>query len=784
MFFPSKFYRARSEFNTYEKHVNAPNFRANIQKKDFKTAKISVSGLGFYDLFINGKKITKGLLAPYISNPDHYVYFDSYDVTDLLKFEVNCIAITLGNGMQNCPGGAVWDFDIAAFRNPPCYAIGIAYEYDNGEIENIDIGNKFKWSDSPIFFDDLRSGIFYNANDEMEGWMNADFDDSGWNEVNLASMPRGEFRLCDADPIVVTQEIPAIEIKECKLSSDSYVRDKMKLDTQYKLSKLGKNGILYDFGINTAGICRLKISAKKGQEIYIVFCEHMTTKGEVSYVNTGAFSPPGYAQVLYYICKGDGEETFEPPFTYYGYRYALIFGLEKEQILSDTLVMLRANSDMKERGNFECSDEIMNTLGKMSRISDLANFYYFPTDCPQREKNGWTGDAAVSAERMLLTLTPEKSYLEWLHNICKAQNDEGALPGVVPTGTWGFDWGNGPAWDNVLTELCWQIWRMRGDLNPAKVCAESILRYLSYISQRRREDGLIAIGLGDWLQPDKHPDHSDAPLFVTDSVITMYIAKKSADLFGALNLTMHKQFAVNLYDSLKNSIRNNLINFNTMTVLSRCQTSQAMCIYYGVFDESEKKQACDVLIDLIHEKNDHFACGMLGLRVIFHVLSDCGESELAYKMITRKDHPSYTMMIKQGLTSLAESFLPESRFDSPDSLNHHFMGDIISWFIQRIVGIQVNPRLKGANDFNINPSFISQLTFAKAYYEAPCGEIFVEWERTEQGVKLNLEAPTEATGFIILPDRWHFINPKDSRNFFNGASACELKSGKYLCVYE
>ncbi|MCR5150181.1 MAG: glycoside hydrolase family 78 protein [Clostridiales bacterium] len=779
------FYKATDSMNTYEKHVNAPYIRKTYDLKNVKKAVLDVSGLGFYDLWFNEKKITKGLLAPYISNPDDIVYFDRYDITDLVKNGPNCIGIILGNGMQNAPGGRVWDFDIARFRNAPCFALVLKAEYEDGTTSEFTADESFKCAPSPIIFDDLRSGCFYDACQEIKGWNSAGFDDSNWAFVKKADMPRGEFRLCEADPIVIETELTPVQIREETLRDKLDNRRNMRLDTQFKFNKRGKKGILFDFGVNRAGIVRLKINGKKGQEIFIQLCEHEMPNGEISYANTGSFYPDGYGQTLYYICKGEENEIFEPAFTYSGFRYAMVFGLEKEQIIPETLTYLVASSHLEERGSFTCSDEIMNKLRDTARISDKANFFYFPTDCPHREKNGWTGDAASSAEHVLLTLTPEKSYREWLRNICAAQRADGALPGIVPTGGWGFEWGNGPAWDNVLTELCWQIYRLRGDLTPAKECADSMLRYLAYISKVRRADGLIAIGLGDWLQPFRGAGDPTAPLVVTDSIISMYIAKKSADLFEKLNLEYHHSFALALYSSLRQSIRDNLIDFATMTVFSRCQTAQAMCIYYGVFEPGEKKAASDVLVDIIHEGNDLIDTGLLGLRVMFHVLSDCGQGELAYKMITRQDTPSYASMLRYGLTSMPENFLSDEDWTNGDinSLNHHFFCDYVSWFIQRIAGVRVNPKGAGPDSFEISPDFISQLTFAQAHYDAPCGRVEVKWQKEDGFITLSINCPEEATGNIVLPRGYFFSKEDTPGHRFDKAGVTALKAGIYKIIH-
>ena len=768
------FYKATDEFNTYEKHVPAPYLRHEFASEPGKRYRLTVSGLGFYRLFINGTEVTKGLLAPNISSPDDIVYFDAYDVTDLVTPDGNtAVGMLLGNGMQNAPGGRVWDFDKAPFRAAPCFAALLTVTDADGNETTEDIGGLFKTAPSPILFDDLRSGCFYDANKELAGWDKPGFDDGAWADVKRADNPRGERRMCDTDPIVITEEIRPVLVRKTVMDGEFDNRENMRLDTEEKLRARGQEGVLFDFGINTTGLVRLKVDGRKGQRIFIQFCELMTTAGYPSYKNTGNFYPDGYGQTVLYICKGEKDETFVPGFCYLGFRYAVAFGLDDAQISEDTLTLLRANSDLKTRGGFSCDSDVMNKLGGMVHVSDLSNFWYFPTDCPHREKNGWTGDAAVSAEHMLLTLTPERSYREWLRSVCKAQRDDGALPGIVPTGGWGFDWGNGPAWDNVLSELCWQIYRIRGDLTPARECSDSLMRYMNYLAKLRDENGLIGYGLGDWLQPGRGAGDPVAPVLLTSSVIGMYIARKSATLFHRIGLTLQASFAKTLRDELKSAIRRHFIDFSSMTVAPRCQTAQAICLYYGVFNDDEKAAAGKVLETLIHEKDDHFDCGMIGMRVIFHVLSDLGLGDLAFKMITRDDYPSYGMFVRRGMTSLPESFKPDEDDDNPDSLNHHFMGDIVSWFIQKVAGLCVNPANNDPDSVLVRPDFLNALGRAEAYYEAPAGRIEVRWQKTDGGVCLTVDAAEGVHGDIRLPAGYALAD---------GAVTFKLASGEYQCV--
>jgi alpha-L-rhamnosidase len=259
----------------------------------------------------------------------------------------------------------------------------------------------------------------------------------------------------------------------------------------------------------------------------------------------------------------------------------------------------------------------------------------------------------------------------------------------------------------------------------------------------------------------------------------MYISRKSADLFKALGMEIQYKFAESLSRSFRQAIRDNLIDFSTMTVKSRCQTAQAICIYYGVFEKGEVLQAAKVLSEICRENKEFINCGMIGLRTIFHVLSDAGEGELAYKMITRPEYPSYGHFVARGFTSLPEDFLDDDRADTPNSLNHHFFGDIISWFIQRVAGIRVNPRNTSCKDFDICPDFIESLNFAEAYYDAPCGRIAVKWKKQSGRADIIIECPDNATGFIRMPSGWSFSDD-NTESSLHGSDIAVLKAGKYF----
>jgi len=745
MQFPKNFICATDDFCDLNHSVPAPYFRKTFVLDDIaQNAEIIICGLGFYKLFINGVNITKGELAPYISNPDDVLYYDRYDITRLLAKGSNVIAVLLGNGMLNAFGGYVWDFEKALFRSSPKVALQANIRLVGGDPVAVISDESFRVSESPIQYDDLRCGEWYDANKEQPGWNTTDFDDSTWGYATKAICPKGEKVLCKANPVIIAREIKPVSITK---KEDHFI---------------------YDFGVNLAGFCRLNIKGEKNQKVQYIHGEYLEN-GDLYVRNLQFIRPeymhlPPYLQEIKYICKGDSLENYVPSFTYHGFRYVSIHGITEEQATTELLTYLVVHSDLREIGGFCCSDDTLNKLQQMTRNSTLSNFVYYPTDCPHREKNGWTGDASISAEHTLLNLNPEASYREWLRNIRKAQNEAGTIPGIVPTGGWGFDWGNGPAWDNVLINLPYYTYIYRNDKEILKENATAIFRYIHYLTTRMDENNLLAIGLGDWCSPD-HPDHK-APLVLTDSITSMDICSKATFIYDVLNMDLQRDFCQRLTDKLRSAIRARLIDKSTMTVAGNCQTSQAMALYYGVFEPCEKQAAFQVLLDRIWECGNHIDTGILGARVIFHVLTDFGYSDLAYDMITLPTAPSYGEWVARGETSLSESFA--SNPIRLDSGNHHFFGDISNWFIQNIGGIRLNPHRNNHNEVNIEPHFIEKLTGAKAYHEAPAGKIAVEWKRKQDSICLCVSVPYGMTGKICLENFYQFEDGLSERILENG----------------
>ncbi len=723
-----RFIKATKGFCTLEKNIPAPYMRKTFLLDTMpQKTQLSICGLGFYVLYINGCDITKGQLAPYISNPDDCCYYDTYDITQYLTVGKNTVGIVLGNGFQNALGGYTWDFDKAPWRGAPRVAFELVAQFANEERVIAVADEAVKVHPSPICFDDLRYGEYYDAQKEIIGWSLPDFDDSKWGNALSAEAPRGALLPCTAEPIKTAKELHPQSITKCS------------------------KGYIYDFGVNSAGICELHLQkGRAGQKLTLRYAEQVKD-GEL-FVDSTVFKDrfPDYYennQKDIYISRGDREETWKPRFTYHGFRYVLVEGLEEEQATPELLTFLVMHSSLNKHGDFKCSNETVNTLFQMAQNADMSNFYYFPTDCPHREKNGWTGDAALSCFHMMMLYDCERSFAQWLACVRKSQNECGSLPGIVPTSGWGYEWGNGPGWDSVAFYLPYECWRLRGNTQIIKDNAHMMVRYLEYILTRRNEDGTVSIGLGDWASVGRRYSKFETPLVVSDSIIVMDMASKAAQMLDAVGYTHQAAFARGIYSDMRSCIRSVLLDKDACILKGRTQTAQSMGLYYGVFDECEKKKAFSVLLDLIHEKNDSFDCGIYGMNTMFHVLSDYGESELAFRMITKKEYPSYGHLIELGETALPERFMPDG---APfDSHNHHFFGDIARWFIREIAGLKV----ENADLIRISPRAVGGITSAKTYYELPAGRVEVQWHTDEMGVmQLEYTCPDGVMCEIQLPE--------------------------------
>ncbi len=750
MYFSKKFVSATTERTTLTKNVPAPYLRRDFTLRDhdvIKKAEITVCGLGFYRLFVNGTEITRGHLSPYIVNPDHNMYYDNYDILPYIKYGYNTIAFILGNGIQNGFDGAVWHFDRMPSVSAPKLAFALELTYNDEEKPRlIEADEQVLTHPSPIYFDGLRMGEKYDSRLENPLWNLPGCDLSDWTPAIPAALDAGIPMLADCHPIVKVKELRAVNIFK---DGDSYV---------------------YDFGQNLTGLTRLNISGEWGQHINIDHSERPMEDGKFMKLTSRW---DWCYQVTDFICNGTKNQTYAPSFTYYGFRYAKVTGITEEQATKDLLVFDVMNTELTRRTDFKCSDPIINQIYDCALNSTTSNFIHFPNDCPHREKNGWTGDAALSALHTMLNFDPEDNYTAWLRSIVLAMKPNGAVPGIVPNGDWSIytearpgNTYNGPAWDNVLVALPYYMAVLRDDLRGAEIVAPALIRYLMYINTRLNERGLVDIGLWDYV--NIRYKATDVPCELTDSIFVYDFAVKSAYLYRRLGMENEALYCDRYAKDFRKKIRKHLItDKKTMTFDVGDQTSQSFALYFGLCDnEDERQRAFNTLLERVHADDDKISHGVLGGRVFYRVMLDFGQYDLIHKMIVREDGPSYGYKMRRGMTTLPESL----SFREEGSLNHHFWGDISAVFVEYYGGIRTNKDTEDSHSIHISPIFPSEISFAEAEANLNAGLVKTRWDRLADGtVELKLELPKGATAEITAPIGY-LVKGKQS---LNG------KSGKY-----
>lgn len=742
MRFEKTFICATKEYSDFDKDVPAPYMRGvfALGDENIENAKIRITALGFYDLYVNGTRVTKGILAPYISNPDQVVVYDEYDIAALLKKGKNAIGLILGNGFTNNYGGVPWDIHLAKFRAAPKTAFCVEV---NGKEVFSSVG-KMKWAPSPILNDDYREGEYYDARREIVGWNLPDFDDSAWKEPLSATTPKGRCVLADFEPIREYKRRKAIRIIPLE------------------------DGYLYDFGVNTAGVPVLKINGKAGQTITLVVGEwfkdgNMDTKNIQCWVRYRDMDRE--IQMIRYICKGEQGEGFMPCFSYYGGRYVKVTGIEEAQATEDLVAFSEQSSALRRMGSFYCSDEYANKTFENTLRSDYSNFYYFPTDCPHREKSGWTGDVALSSEQLCLLLDCEKSLRMWLSCLRDCQKENGALPCIVPTGGWGYGWGSGPSWDSVIAFTPYMLYRYTGHKEILEENADTIYKYLGFLRSIRNDKGTIDYGLGDWCQIGALRDSDPwTPAEVTDTLNAIEFCRKSEKIFLILNQSGRAGEARALGDSLRQAARNNFVEWRYGDAYfcrpyCKTQTAQAMLIRNGIFEQEELPHAVDRMKEMLGGTENHMQVGVFGVQALLRVLCDYGMADVAYEAAMSPDRPSYGNMLDHGATSLWEfihTFVPGTKYDVSvgkiKSMNHHFWGDIAAWYISYIAGLRINEELDDIYRVGVAPCFVKQLEYAEGRHEMPYGTVIADWQRVgDRKILMFVGLPEGAHGKLRLP---------------------------------
>ncbi len=706
------------------KEKAAPYFRKSFSTtKKIKSARAYIAVGGLYELYINGERIGDHRLDPMYTRFDRRILYITYDVTQQLKTGNNAIGVLLGNGWYNHQSTAVWYFHEAPWRMRPAFCMDLRITYEDNTIETISSGKDWKTSHSPVIFNSIYTAEHYDARLEQPGWNKPGFDDSKWKEVIYRSAPSTNIVSQSMHPIRNVETIPAKQIN--KISDTVYV---------------------FDIGRNISGVSQLKIKGKAGTVVRLKHSERIYPNGRADQSNIDVHYRPtddkDPFQTDIFILKGEVEEVFMPKFNYKGFQFVEVNSDQSIELNKESLTTYFMHSDVPVAGQINSSNQTLNKIWSATNNSYLSNLMGYPTDCPQREKNGWTGDAHIASETGLYSYDAITVYEKWMADHRDEQQSNGVLPSIIPTSGWGYEWGNGPDWTSTIAIIPWNIYLFYGDSKLLADCYDNIKRYVDHIDELY-PSGLTSWGLGDWV-----PVKSKSPVEFTSTAYyytDVLILSKAAKLFG-------KQADANKYSKLSEKIKaafnSKYINVTTGIYGNGLQTELSVPLQWGLVPESLKSKVAANLAKRVEADNNHIDVGLLGTKAILNALSENGYADLAYKVASQESFPSWGWWIVNGATTLYENWPIDAKSDI--SLNHIMFGEIGAWYYKSLGGIRPDPAQPGFKNILLEPHFVEGLDRFEAKHQSPYGEIVSKWERKESTIIYTVIVPPNSMATLKL----------------------------------
>ncbi|MEO7715012.1 MAG: family 78 glycoside hydrolase catalytic domain [Capsulimonas sp.] len=726
----------------------APYLRREFTSKDpVKRARLYACGLGYADIYLNGKRLGGASERDTAYTAfDKRVLYTTYDVTALVALGDNALGAVLGKGWYDVHDLATWGFEHASWRGPQRLRLVLEVDYVNGSHKTIVSDGSWKSSTGPIVRDGIYSGEIYDARLDMPGWNRPGFAaGAAWAPAMLMEATAGKLAARRCPPVAVTQDLAAVEITEP--SAGVYV---------------------VDFGQNFSGHVRLHIAnAPAGTSITMRYGELVHKDGSLDTSNIDYYmnktTPKQLFQTDTYICKGGADEVWEQRFSYSGFRYAEVTGFpgkpEKQNFTGRF-----AHTAVASAGEFSCSDEMLNKIQSATRWSYLSNAQSIPTDCPQREKNGWTGDAHLAAEAGLMNFQSASFYTKWLDDVADNQVANGQVGNIIPSGGWGSG-GCHPAWDSAYPIIAWDLYRYGGDKRILSRHYDHIARYVDYLAGRLESDVIPFGSLGDWL-----PWKTQTPSELSSTVYMYHDSCILRDAAVVLGRDADAQKYGALADRVKAGFNAKWYHADKKMYASGEQTAQAMPLFFGLTAPDNRDDVFAALVADI-ERQGHVDCGILGAKYILRVLNDGGRADLVHHVVARKEQPSWAWWITQGATTLWE------QWTESDSHNHIMFGDVSNWFFQGLAGIGLDPESPGFAHILVRPQVVGGITWAKGSHLGPHGKITTSWTHQNGKFHLDVTVPANSTATVWIPT-------SDSAKVTEGGLSAEKSRGVTLVRQE
>ena len=725
----------------------APYFRKSVEVgKDITKARAYISGLGYYELYINGEKIGDHVLSPNQTNYDRRqtasfedgkianmstrVLYETHDISNYLRQGENVFAVILGNG---------WYFQttrseyMPLYFDSPRFIARIEIEHADGSKEMVVSDESWKNAGGPILNNNLHHGEIYDARLESKGWDKGGFDDSKWVWSDLLRSPEGKLKAQMSPPDRVVDSIKPVSISR---------KD---------------NGVYrYDFGTMFSGWVKLSIQGQRGDEIRLTFFE-----------DTGNT----YEQQDIYIIHGEGLEVWEPRFTWHAFRYVEISGASSELML-DNVEGRIVNTDVKSTGLFESSNELFNTINSDFKKTQLGNMHGgVPSDCPHRERRGYTGDGQIAAQAAIYNFDMQAFYTKWLNDIADAQNKvTGYVSNTVPyhSGSGGTPWGS------AYIIIPWYMYLYYGDLAIIKEHYHGMKHYLTYLSTQVDDQGLIKEkDLGEWVPPEP----TEIPPSFVSSAYYYYNLMLMGNMAGIMRNEADATNFLAVAEKVKAAFNQKYFNPEKASYSIGRQGADVFPLAFGLVPEEYIHQVFETLVYHVSvTTKGHFDTGMMGTPYMLEVLTKYGRPDLAYSLMNRRDFPSFGYNIERGATTLWESWTGN------DSHSHPMFGSVCAWFFQGLGGINPDPVRPGFKHTIIKPAIVNELDYVKTTYPSVYGDIQSKWELSAGDLKLTVSIPPNTSASVFVPgDNIKFGKGSNlaPSGVENGFSRFEVASGEH-----
>ncbi|MCF3109231.1 glycoside hydrolase family 78 protein [Niabella sp. CC-SYL272] len=690
--------------------------------KPVKQATAFVSGLGHFEMYVNGNKTGDHFLDPGWTQYTKHAQYVTFDITTQLQNGSNAVGVMLGNGFYYIPGERYRKLT-GAYGFPKMIA-KLWIEYKDGSADMVVSDQSWKTAESPICFSSIYGGEDYDANLEQTGWNRPQFNDAGWTAALVTSGPP-QLQAQLAEPVRVLQTFNPVSKK-----------------------MIAKDTCVYDLGQNFSGIPAIKITGKKGDTIRLRPAELISENGTANQKATG--SPHIYT----YVLKGDGVEEWQPRFTYYGFRYVQVEGATPEENTSGLPVIkelkgLHIRNSAPEIGAFNSSNELFNKTSDLIRWAIRSNMVSVFTDCPHREKLGWLEETHLMGSSVQYNYDIAALCKKVVRDMINAQTEDGLIPDIAPEYVH-FDGGfrDSPEWGSAGIIFTWYAFQWYGDTALLKEAYPMMKKYVSYLKAKSKNH-ILEFGLSDWYDiGPEHPGVSQlTPMGVTATATYYYNLTILSKVAALLGINTDVPFFDNWAKEVKTAFNEKFFNRQTNQYATGSQAANAMALYMNLVEPEHREAVVQNLVKDIRGRNNALTGGDVGYRYVLRALEDAGYSDVIYDMNNRSDVPGYGYQLAHGATALTESWAALSSVSN----NHFMLGHLMEWFYSGLCGIRQAEGSVGFKDIEIRPHPVGAMDHAEASYHSVRGLINVRWQKQGDQLTIDVVIPANTTATVYFP---------------------------------